>query len=1110
MRRLALIAGIAAAFGGLAAGPLSALPDGATQTRIDADSWEALGRADFALLALDRLLLTRPDDAALMLEIGQLSLRLNQLDAARKTLDQMRERQPQAPETAQLALALKLATEDRLKLAGIRRLSELKRHDEALTNLQQLFPDGPPDGDLGIAYWRILFEHPKHRLQARAGVAAIVARHPEQSRYRLALADLMTRDDDTRAEGLRIIESIAATQATPSPALLDLWRRSLLRGPVTAGSRGSAERYLSRAETGLEADPELRDWRLRRTPAGSPVRRPGPAPRLATRLGAVEARLAAGRPEAALALLDRDADSRKPGTPAAGQRAAALHAEAQDRLAVGDRAGALVPLREALRLAPADALLRLELVRLLRAEGETAEAEQIIEAGLAPLAVAPPGRDAETRRRHAEALALAADAQDAGDRRAAATALLEQAQAANPDDPWLRFRLARRYLAAGVPDEARRLMDEGRARAARSGAPDGELRFAQALILESLDATTEARAALAPIPDAERSDGMRALDQRLALREARTGIEALIAAGDRDGAVRLLADTETRALGDGGSASALAALWGELGDEARGLALLDRAALAGQTPDADTRLQRIGLLETRLERLAASDPAQAEADEQRIAQELALLAGQTGVEAGTARRIAAADGRRSLRLADRQFAAGDTLAGWQTLDRAVAAHPDDPALRDARAERLLTARRWREARTELAAVAAGSDEAWRAGRARDRLADLDTRSDGFIATGPSLRERPGPAGRSRYRNLEIPVQLRWPLDVDEALFAHVDRVQASAGRLPADYDQAALFGQVQAQGPASLAAFPDGDAQRDDGVALAAGWTNGIVRADIGTTPIGFAVVDVVGGLRVGGRLGGLDVSADLARRPITNSLLSYAGVRDPATGEVWGGARNQRLRLRMAHYGEQLSYNASLEAGVITGRSMQANRQVQFNAGFDWKFQLAPTQRLYAGLDTRIWSYQRNLSEFTWGHGGYYSPQLYTALVLPLEWQGRLGRFTYRLRGSVALTYDQVDAAPFYPGNAALQAQALASPLPAGFSTPDYGSISGTGFGRSLSGTVEYALTPKWSIGANVDIDRAAFYAPNFYSLYLRRSFRDQPLLRAFPPRAPEPYSSY
>ncbi|WP_438879590.1 cellulose synthase subunit BcsC-related outer membrane protein, partial [Bacillus cereus group sp. Bce015] len=62
--------------------------------------------------------------------------------------------------------------------------------------------------------------------------------------------------------------------------------------------------------------------------------------------------------------------------------------------------------------------------------------------------------------------------------------------------------------------------------------------------------------------------------------------------------------------------------------------------------------------------------------------------------------------------------------------------------------------------------------------------------------------------------------------------------------------------------------------------------------ADIGTTPLGFQVVNWVGGASWQTDAGPFGLTFGASRRPISSSLLAYAGARDPSAngGKTWGG----------------------------------------------------------------------------------------------------------------------------------------------------------------------------------------------------------------------------
>ena len=72
--------------------------------------------------------------------------------------------------------------------------------------------------------------------------------------------------------------------------------------------------------------------------------------------------------------------------------------------------------------------------------------------------------------------------------------------------------------------------------------------------------------------------------------------------------------------------------------------------------------------------------------------------------------------------------------------------------------------------------------------------------------------------------------------------------------------------------------------------------------------------------------------------------------------------------------------------------------------------------QTLTVGVNTTLMRYDRNLSYFTYGQGGYFSPQQYVILNLPVEWTGRNGQFTYDLKGSIGAQHYRQDPSNYFP----------------------------------------------------------------------------------------------
>lgn len=454
---------------------------------------------------------------------------------------------------------------------------------------------------------------------------------------------------------------------------------------------------------------------------------------------------------------------------------------------------------------------------------------------------------------------------------------------------------------------------------------------------------------------------------------------------------------------------------------------------------------------------------------------------------------------------------GQPASAREVMSEGVNAAPGDPEMRYAAALVYSSLDDDAAALVELSAI----PDVQQTDKTRDMTQRLrsgfERRRNGFFTAGFNVHDKPGSGGLSQYTALSLPMELRIPQGYDTHWTVHVDPVSLDAGTVPSVYNDAALFGQVQASGPGSLASFPSGLPQEAKGVDVGVAYETEDWRLDLGTTPIGFAVENWVGGVRRSGEWAGLSYRASLARRPITGSVLSYAGTRDPVSGQVWGGVVSNGVDVSLGYYGAgRLSGSFSAGAQRLTGRNVKPNDHLRFRAAADWAFVDEPSQQASAGLALTYWRYAEDLGEYTFGHGGYYSPQSYLSLALPLDWRGRYGRLGYLLRASASISRTQEDAQDFYPNDPALQAQATGSPLPSGFSQPVYGASSGGGVGYTLKAALEYRLGEHWFIGSQLQMDRSEYYTPNVLSSYFRYDFDGKPAETPYPPRPPLPYSDY
>ncbi|MEX3638167.1 cellulose synthase subunit BcsC-related outer membrane protein [Paraburkholderia sp. BR14427] len=1242
--------------------------------------WSTKHRDDLALQAINKALLAAPGDPLLLAEQVRIELRLGKAQAAQATLARLRAEAPGSAVIQQLDDEFRVATNGREEFATVRLLARSGQSAEAARRLQLLFPHGAPSGSLGAEYYQILAGTPEGREQALVALHRRIAADPSDVGAALVLANLLNTRGDTRAEANRIAWNLATRPDSDRTASLDTWRHVLqsagadlaylpaLRAYLqlvpddtefrervaTLEARLDAQRQLERNPDYIAQQRGLQALERNDLAAAEPLlaRAASARPDDADAVGGLGiARMRAGRHDEARTLFLRAAalapDNRAKwqslartaqfwGTLAQGRAAAAAgHARESERAA-----------REALAMEPDNADAKLMLADALLAQHDWRAAEPLLRdmvSGHAPSVAAlrstqtlyeNTGRAAQVEplidalqsrfaaddrqslaRLRADLLAKQADQLLADGERGPAAQRYEAALRSEPDAAWTRFALARLYRDLGLPQLGRNVMDEGLA-----FAPSAEMRYASALYRNSLDDLSGAQAALALIPEQERTDGMRALDRNLQTQRKLADARAAFARDDRASALRLLDDARALAGDDPNLLASVGAQWIDAGDAGRGLALLrDWIDAHPGEADADVRLRYGDLLgsarrDTELSawlqqlrddprlKLDAAQRARLEDQALRAALRQTDEAIDHGDYEAAEQRLAAVssvgrrDKRYTLELADLQRVQGHYAAARATLAPLLAAQPNDAqaqlalarvleqsgqrgaALRvvhdvldgaapddvDTRlsaARRLAVLNEARDAQQITTALRVAyptrPDVTVQSGRiaedlgqyedaaslyrlslaqersagvragpdgtpARAALDDLEQRRNPSIETGWLPAYKSGDAGISQLRAWQVPVYVQIPYRYDGHFFAHIDTVHLDAGTLDVSEGNAftrdtfGSFGAADKLGtslglsPQQLAALAAGLPylhQSATGVALGAGYTSDAWRFDFGTTPLGFPVSYLVGGVRYRFDAGPASFSVSGSRRPETGSQLSYAGMHDPVTGTAWGGVRRDGIDLHASFDLGTANLFADLGAGELTGRNVASNQEFTLRTGFTMPVYRRANSLVSTGLVGNAWHYTNNLRFYSFGQGGYYSPQRYLSLGVPLEWLGRHGALKWDLSATVGVSNSYERDSPYYPNG-----------LPAGLgAAPGLESLVNTGsltrgvaFSYGLAGVVEYRADPHLVLGAQLSIDRSHDYAPSAALVYLRYTFDARRQDNRLSPQPVRLYSSY
>ncbi len=331
------------------------------------------------------------------------------------------------------------------------------------------------------------------------------------------------------------------------------------------------------------------------------------------------------------------------------------------------------------------------------------------------------------------------------------------------------------------------------------------------------------------------------------------------------------------------------------------------------------------------------------------------------------------------------------------------------------------------------------------------------------------RHRNGDAGRGR-------------LDVPQLQFAWIGSNQRW-GRFRIAIDaQAPDAGSVAAGQPYGSSPSLDvaTGSQHDDGGAILAQWApRAGLAIELGHTPPSFAVASVLGALRFRVESPEGPISFGLERQPVTDSLLSLAGATDPVTGHEWGGAVSNRAYVEGSLGGEDLNIYGNFSSAIIAGQRVEENTQWRAGVGF-WR-RAASGQGWRARLGGRLtaMSYAENLSHFTIGHGGYFSPSRFLSIGPAFDISGHRESASFQVEGGLSWQELREDSSAYFPD---------ASVLQAANGNRRYPGSSRDGIGARLTATVEWRVSDRAVAGVRLEGVRGEDFDEIRLQVYTRR----------------------
>ena len=354
-----------------------------------------------------------------------------------------------------------------------------------------------------------------------------------------------------------------------------------------------------------------------------------------------------------------------------------------------------------------------------------------------------------------------------------------------------------------------------------------------------------------------------------------------------------------------------------------------------------------------------------------------------------------------------------------------------------------------------------------------------------LALGAAVRDKSGEDGTSRLRLTKAPFfEGTLGFRGTDELRLQLYRVELDSGALPPN----AMIGSYPAAGAFVTApttrlnhGFEPHLSYRHEG------WLT--TYAGLGMTPGGAVLASApVGNLGVMQQTVRGNWRAEVFVEPVRESILSYTGIVDPYTGQNWGRVRRSgALAGGYAGLGDRWGASGQLRLVNLEGEQVAGNQGLTLNLGLAKDLGLRGFDYFSIGPDLTYDAYRRNLSHFTLGHGGYFSPEsLLSAGVSAHFLTAEARQYILKGDGSVGVFNKREAASPCFP---------LGAPVPLNPGCQNgYGAASASGIYYTAELMGVRRLSDHVQIGGGVILRRNPQYQDKAALVFVRYVFGARP----------------
>lgn len=247
---------------------------------------------------------------------------------------------------------------------------------------------------------------------------------------------------------------------------------------------------------------------------------------------------------------------------------------------------------------------------------------------------------------------------------------------------------------------------------------------------------------------------------------------------------------------------------------------------------------------------------------------------------------------------------------------------------------------------------------------------------------------------------------------------------------------------------------------------------------ELGTTPINGPISsNIVGKAGLTYRHPSGYVNAEFYSNPIRETVLSYVGLQDPYSNRTWGRVQETGGSLSVFQgFMKDYTFFAKASYGEITGVNTASNSHLSLFASVSRLFQAEGFEYITVGPSLSYEAFDNNQNFFTYGNGGYFSPEYIVQGIIEAQFLTTEG-LPWLVQGSIGAGGQQnkQGASPFFPLS------------PDGREYPGTESTTGI-FLTKIEGA--YLITPEFMVGAKLGYAVTADYNEGFASIYMRYFF--------------------